>query len=154
MNSHYFVRLWMHYFALRGCFRKICIKQILLDLFRGIFRHHFLTCKNPPSRFFFAFLNICFLIYFLQIQTNSHIFSRSLDISVQKFTNFRWKSVEKQFVKVDYCALTTIISSLKGGKGESYVFRSRAAINTKRSYHQTWECPLAWDSSLLVIDKL
>ena len=81
------IYVWVHW-----C--KHNISQILMDLLRGTFRHQFW----PFS--FFAF-SIFFLIF--SIKKISNIFLRSLD-SLVHFTDFRWKSVEKQFVKVDHFA--------------------------------------------------
>ena len=89
------IYVWVHW-----C--KHNISQISLDLLRGTFRHQFW----PFS--FFAF-SIFFLIF--SIKKISTIFLRSLD-SLVHFTDFRWKSVEKQFVKVDHFAPYFSISAM------------------------------------------
>ena len=80
-------------FAFKGCLHKIFIKLISLDLLRGFFRHQLWPVQTPPSGFwrFYHFSKKIILI-----------FLRMLDSFVQNFTNFRWKSGEKQLVKVDH----------------------------------------------------
>ena len=86
-------------FCYKGYFHKICKKKLIfLYLSRGILRHQLWPVETPPSGFW------CFSIfssYFIN-KIIILIFLRSLYSFVQIFTNFRWKSVEKQFVKVDH----------------------------------------------------
>ena len=46
-----FFRLWLHFFAIRGCLRRKCIKQISLRLSRQIFWDQSWPSQTPPSCF-------------------------------------------------------------------------------------------------------
>ena len=84
---------------LGGVLHKIFIKQISLDLLRGIFRHQLWPVQTPPSCF-------CrFYHFYLFLSSKKIIINKNrLDSLVQNFTKFRWKLVDTQFVH-----LTTLL---------------------------------------------
>ena len=59
-----FFRLWLHFFAIRGCLQRKCIKQILLRLSRQIFWDQSWPLQTPPSCFL-HFPPLFPLIFFL-----------------------------------------------------------------------------------------
>ena len=61
-----FFRLWLHFFAIRGCLRRKCIKQISLRLSRQIFWDQSWPSQTPPSCFlhFSPFFPLQIFIYF------------------------------------------------------------------------------------------
>ena len=57
-----FFRLWLHFFAIRGCLRRKCIKQISLRSSRRFLRP-VLTFANTPFMFFAIFSSFSSLIF-------------------------------------------------------------------------------------------
>ena len=68
LEFHFF-RLWLHFFAIRGCLRRKCIKQISLRSSRRFFWDQSWPSQTPPSRFLHFFplfpLQIFLLLLFL-----------------------------------------------------------------------------------------